>query len=83
LRGRPGATCGQPTGSWEQTDLVTSDSFLPHMERYSRGGLDPTGCNVGLTGQKVGQSAALLGLPGRGFGLRGPHGQWLTVVASV
>jgi hypothetical protein len=49
------------------------------MERYSRGGLDPVGYKVGPTGWP----AALLGPPGKGFDLRGPHGQGLTVVTLV
>jgi hypothetical protein len=54
-----------------------------HMERYPHGWLDPTGCKVGSIDQGVGRLAALLGPPGRGFGLRGPHGQRLTVVTLV
>jgi hypothetical protein len=54
-----------------------------HMERYSRERLDPSGYKVGPTSQVVGRPAVLLGPPGRGFDLRGPHGLRLTVVTLV
>jgi hypothetical protein len=54
-----------------------------HMEIYSHGGLDLASCKVGLADQGGGWPPALLGPPSKGFGLRGPHGQRLTVVILV
>jgi hypothetical protein len=83
-RGWPVATCGRPARSWGRTDLVASYSFLPpYGEIFPCGGLDPAGCKVGSPGQGVGWLVALLDPPGRGFSLRGPHGQRLTVVTLV
>jgi hypothetical protein len=66
----------------EPTSLPQILSFC-HMERYSHGGLDLVGYKVGPAGQRVGRPATLLGPPGRGFDLQGPHGKGLTVVTLV
>jgi hypothetical protein len=80
---------GQPprvadrSGLGGELTLLSQILSCRHMERYSHGGLDLAGCKVGPVGQGVGQPAALLGPPGRGFSLWGSHGQMLTVVISV
>jgi hypothetical protein len=79
----------QPPCVVSQPDLGGEPTSLPqilschHMERYSRGGVDPANCKVGPIDQEVGQPVALLSPPGRGFGVWGPHGQRLIMVTLV
>jgi hypothetical protein len=79
---RPTHVADRPGLGGELTSLPQIISCR-HIERYSCGGLDPAGYKVGSVGQGVGQRAALLGPPSRGFGLQGLHGQRLTVVTLV
>jgi hypothetical protein len=73
---------GRPGHGGEPTYLPRMLPYRHVLEIFPRR-LDPAGCKVGPTGQGVGRLAALLGPPGKGFGLRGPHGQMLTVVILV
>jgi hypothetical protein len=94
--GSQGQSCGKSCargsvgeGLADRPSLRGEPTSLPHilschhMERYSHGGLNPAGCKVGSVGQGVSWPATLLGPPGKGFGLRGPHYQKLTVVTFV